>query len=109
MHTPQKAGTWCFTIILSCLSLKSDADLCDLTFLNDIESYFSCFLSSAGGLVDAGPEYQKALAEEITKLQRLYGGGDLSSFPDFKFPGVYIYLHLKLSVPILLLNKTSVT
>jgi len=50
---------------------------------------FSCFLSGAG-LVDAGPEYQKALADEIAKLQRLYGGGDLSSFPEFKFPGVLI-------------------
>ncbi len=58
--------------------------------------FFSCFLSGTGGLVDAGPEYQKALAEEITKLQRLYGGGDLSSFPEFQFPGVYIYLRLQL-------------
>lgn len=51
-------------------------------------NYFSCFLSAAGGLVDAGPEYHKALAEEIAKLQRLYGGGDLTSFPEFQFPGV---------------------
>ena len=42
---------------------------------------------ASGGLVDAGAEYQKALAEEMTKLQRLYGGGDLESFPDFKFHG----------------------
>lgn len=50
----------------------------------------SCFGSpyrAAGGLVDAGSEYEKALAEEIAKLQRLYGGGDLTSFPEFKFTG----------------------
>lgn len=41
----------------------------------------------AGGLVDAGTEYEKDLAEEITKLQRLYGGGDLTAFPEFKFTG----------------------
>lgn len=46
---------------------------------------FSC--RATGGLVDAGSEYEKALAGEIAKLQRLYGGGDLTSFPDFKFPG----------------------
>ncbi|XP_041067066.1 ATP synthase-coupling factor 6, mitochondrial [Carcharodon carcharias] len=38
-----------------------------------------------GGPVDAGPEYQKNMDEEIAKLQRLYGGGDLNKFPDFKF------------------------
>lgn len=49
-----------------------------------------CLSSSCrdvGGLVDAGSEYEKALAEEITKLQRLYGGGDLTAFPEFKFTG----------------------
>ncbi|KAM5181939.1 ATP synthase peripheral stalk subunit F6, mitochondrial [Mantella aurantiaca] len=35
--------------------------------------------------VDAGPEYQKELNEDISKLQRLYGGGDLEKFPEFRF------------------------
>lgn len=43
--------------------------------------------SSTGGLVDAGPEYHKNLVEETAKLQRLYGGGDITSFPEFTFPG----------------------
>ncbi|MGH0119358.1 UNVERIFIED_CONTAM: hypothetical protein FKN15_006089 [Acipenser sinensis] len=43
---------------------------------------------SAGGVVDAGPEYQRNVNDELTKLQRLYGGGDLTKFPDFKFVGV---------------------
>lgn len=42
---------------------------------------------TTGGLVDAGAEYEKALAEEVAKLQRLYGGGDLNSFPEFTFTG----------------------
>jgi len=42
---------------------------------------------AAGGVVEAGPAYQKNLTEEMTKLQRLYGGGDLTKFPEFKFPG----------------------
>lgn len=37
--------------------------------------------------MDAGSEYEKTLAEEVAKLQRLYGGGDLTSFPEFTFPG----------------------
>lgn len=44
-------------------------------------------LRAAGGMVDAGAEYQKALSEELVKLQRLYGGGDLTAFPEFKFTG----------------------
>ncbi|KAJ8004600.1 hypothetical protein DPEC_G00137970 [Dallia pectoralis] len=53
-------------------------------FLNSIREYSSKSKLS-GGLVDAGPAYEKNLAEELTKLQRLYGGGDLTAFPEFKF------------------------
>lgn len=45
------------------------------------------YCRATGGLVDAGSDYEKALAEEIAKLQRFYGGGDLTSFPEFKFAG----------------------
>ncbi|KAM7407954.1 hypothetical protein PAMA_003612 [Pampus argenteus] len=53
-------------------------------FLDSIREY-STRSQATGGIVDAGSEYQKALAEEIAKLQKLYGGGDLTSFPEFKF------------------------
>uniref|UniRef100_A0A4W5RMR9 ATP synthase peripheral stalk subunit F6, mitochondrial n=1 Tax=Hucho hucho TaxID=62062 RepID=A0A4W5RMR9_9TELE len=53
-------------------------------FLDSIREYSSKSVAS-GGLVDAGPAYEKNLAEELTKLQRLYGGGDLTAFPEFKF------------------------
>lgn len=38
--------------------------------------------------MDAGPSYQKNLSEEVSKLQRLYGGGDFTKFPDVKFTGM---------------------
>uniref|UniRef100_A0A674D7J5 ATP synthase peripheral stalk subunit F6, mitochondrial n=1 Tax=Salmo trutta TaxID=8032 RepID=A0A674D7J5_SALTR len=41
-------------------------------------------IRASGGLVD---KYEKALSEEMAKLQWLYGGGDLTEFPNFKFPG----------------------
>lgn len=44
---------------------------------------------ASGGIVEAGAAYQKNLSEEVTKLQRLYGGGDLAKFPNFKFSGQY--------------------
>ncbi|NXS96988.1 ATP5J factor, partial [Jacana jacana] len=39
----------------------------------------------AGGPVDAGPEFQKELTESLARLQRAYGEGDLTKFPEFKF------------------------
>ncbi|XP_054915528.1 ATP synthase-coupling factor 6, mitochondrial [Poeciliopsis prolifica] len=56
-------------------------------FLDKIQDY-STKSKTSGGIVDAGPEYQKNMTEEIAKLQRLYGGGDFSKFPDFKFTEV---------------------
>lgn len=37
--------------------------------------------------MDAGSEYHRDLADEVAKLQRLFGGGELTSFPEFKFTG----------------------
>ncbi|XP_048397374.1 ATP synthase-coupling factor 6, mitochondrial [Stegostoma tigrinum] len=53
-------------------------------FIDKIRDY-DAKSKKAGGPVDAGPEYQKNMEDEIAKLQRLYGGGDLTKFPDFKF------------------------
>ncbi|XP_043103631.1 ATP synthase-coupling factor 6, mitochondrial [Puntigrus tetrazona] len=62
-----------------------DLDPVQKMFLDKIREYNSKS-RAAGGVVDAGPSYQKNLSEELTKLQRLYGGGDLTNFPQFKFP-----------------------
>uniref|UniRef100_A0A8C2KLB3 ATP synthase peripheral stalk subunit F6, mitochondrial n=1 Tax=Cyprinus carpio TaxID=7962 RepID=A0A8C2KLB3_CYPCA len=63
-----------------------DLDPVQKLFLDKIREY-NTKSKAAGGVVEAGPAYQKNLTEEMTKLQRLYGGGDLSSFPQFRFPG----------------------
>ncbi|XP_062236507.1 ATP synthase-coupling factor 6, mitochondrial [Platichthys flesus] len=53
-------------------------------FLDKIRDY-NTKSKSSGGIVEAGPAYQKNLSEEVVKLQRLYGGGDLMKFPEVKF------------------------
>ncbi|XP_072369245.1 ATP synthase-coupling factor 6, mitochondrial [Scyliorhinus torazame] len=53
-------------------------------FIDKIRDY-DTKSQKTGGPVDAGPEYKKNVDEEIVKLQRVYGGGDLAKFPDFKF------------------------
>ncbi|KAJ4933242.1 hypothetical protein JOQ06_030075 [Pogonophryne albipinna] len=53
-------------------------------FLDSIREY-SSKSQATEGLVDAGSDYEKAWADEVSKLERLYGGGDLTFFPEFKF------------------------
>uniref|UniRef100_A0A8C2DVE5 ATP synthase peripheral stalk subunit F6, mitochondrial n=1 Tax=Cyprinus carpio TaxID=7962 RepID=A0A8C2DVE5_CYPCA len=73
------------------ISLTSAAQLDPVQklFLEKIREY-STKSQAYGGPVDAGPEYETAFSEELNKLQRLYGSGDLTEFPEFKFsePGV---------------------
>uniref|UniRef100_A0A8D3DHM5 ATP synthase peripheral stalk subunit F6, mitochondrial n=1 Tax=Scophthalmus maximus TaxID=52904 RepID=A0A8D3DHM5_SCOMX len=51
-------------------------------FLEKIREYNNL---RSGEPVEAEPDYERRLSEETAKLQRLYGGGDLSSFPQFTF------------------------
>ncbi|XP_061483874.1 ATP synthase-coupling factor 6, mitochondrial [Rhineura floridana] len=53
-------------------------------FLDKIRDY-KTKSQKTGGPVDVGPEYDKEMHEQITKLQRLYGSGDMTKFPEFKF------------------------
>ncbi|XP_020511865.1 ATP synthase-coupling factor 6, mitochondrial [Labrus bergylta] len=61
-----------------------DLDPIQKLFLDKIRDY-SNKSKSSGGIVEAGPAYQKNLSEEVVKLQRLYGGGDMTKFPEIKF------------------------
>lgn len=45
------------------------------------------FIRQAGGPIDAGPDFQKDMNESLARLQRAYGEGDLTKFPEFKFEG----------------------
>ncbi|KAK5890931.1 hypothetical protein CesoFtcFv8_014406 [Champsocephalus esox] len=63
---------------------KAQMDPIQKLFLDSIREY-SSKSQAAEGLVDAGSDYEKAWADEVSKLERLYGGGDLTSFPEFIF------------------------
>ncbi|KAL9866353.1 ATP synthase peripheral stalk subunit F6, mitochondrial isoform 2-T2 [Geothlypis trichas] len=53
-------------------------------FVDKIREY-NTKSKQAGGPVDAGPEFQKDMNESLARLQRAYGEGDLTKFPEFKF------------------------
>ncbi|XP_035847972.1 protein P200 isoform X4 [Sander lucioperca] len=64
--------------------IHTDLDPVQRLFLEMIREYKNMRRLN-GGLLEAEPDYEKCLSEETAKLQRLYGGGDLSSFPQFTF------------------------
>ncbi|KAK1876563.1 ATP synthase-coupling factor 6 mitochondrial [Dissostichus eleginoides] len=61
-----------------------DLDPIQKLFLDKIRSYKTKSRAS-GGVVDGDASYDKNVSDEIFKLQRLYGGGDLDKFPELKF------------------------
>ncbi|XP_039995716.1 fibrous sheath CABYR-binding protein isoform X2 [Xiphias gladius] len=63
---------------------RADLDPVQRLFLEKIREYNNIHRLS-GGPVEAEPDYGRRLAEETAKLRRLYGGGDLGSFPQFTF------------------------
>ncbi|KAG5261819.1 hypothetical protein AALO_G00288880 [Alosa alosa] len=69
-------------------SAEARLDPVQRLFLQKIREY-QTLSQSAEGVPEAGSddnEFQRRLAEEEAKLQRLYGGCDLTKFPDFNFP-----------------------
>eukprot|EP00064_Thunnus_orientalis_P011432 superscaffoldBa00001652_g11463 len=66
------------------LEIQKDLDPVQRLFLEKIREYNNMRRLS-GEPVEMEPDYEKSLSEETAKLQRLYGGGDLSSFPQFTF------------------------
>ncbi|CAO1425753.1 unnamed protein product [Diamesa hyperborea] len=67
-------------------ALQKVSDPIQQMFLDKIREYKS--KSSGGKLVDATPEIQRELAQELDKLAKQYGGGegtDMTKFPEFKF------------------------
>ncbi|XP_030298785.1 gelsolin-related protein of 125 kDa-like isoform X3 [Sparus aurata] len=68
------------------LGKEYDLDPVQRLFLEKIREYNN-IRGINGEPLEAEPDYEKHLSQETAKLQRLYGGGDLSSFPEFTFTG----------------------
>ncbi|XP_030298784.1 gelsolin-related protein of 125 kDa-like isoform X2 [Sparus aurata] len=66
------------------LGKEYDLDPVQRLFLEKIREYNN-IRGINGEPLEAEPDYEKHLSQETAKLQRLYGGGDLSSFPEFTF------------------------
>jgi len=74
--------------VLSVLYQKTPTDPVQKLFVDKIREYAQKAKSSGGKLVDASPQIQKELDEELVKIERNHGGGsgiDLKQFPSFKF------------------------
>ncbi|KAM6145013.1 LOW QUALITY PROTEIN: ATP synthase peripheral stalk subunit F6, mitochondrial [Phoenicopterus ruber ruber] len=78
IHLRRNIGLFC------CAFNSKELDPVQKLFLDKIREY-NTKTKQAGGPVDAGPEFQKDMNESLARLQRMYGEGDLTKFPEFKF------------------------
>ncbi|KAF7651079.1 hypothetical protein LDENG_00114250 [Lucifuga dentata] len=67
-----------------CTATQTDLDPVQRLFLEKIREYNN-ERRLCGASLEVEPDYERRLSEEVAKLQRLYGGGDLSTFPQFIF------------------------
>lgn len=71
-----------------CQKAQSSAvDPIQKLFIDKIHEYSQKSKSTGGKLVDASPETEKALKDEMEKIARMYGakGADFTKFPTFTF------------------------
>ncbi|KAK3885332.1 hypothetical protein Pcinc_010454 [Petrolisthes cinctipes] len=72
----------------SAILMKKAVDPIQQLFVDKIQEYSKKSKTAGGKLVDATPEIEKQLQQELDKVARHYGGGagvDMTKFPDFKF------------------------
>ncbi|XP_029963358.1 ATP synthase-coupling factor 6, mitochondrial-like [Salarias fasciatus] len=60
-------------------------DLVQSLFLQKIREYNQMYRLNSDQVLD-DPVLHRRFSEETIKLQQQFGGGDLTSFPDFHFP-----------------------
>ncbi|XP_048202336.1 ATP synthase-coupling factor 6, mitochondrial [Perognathus longimembris pacificus] len=69
---------------VTAVAFNKELDPIQKLFVDKIREYKAKRQSSQGP-VDTGAEYQQDLEREIFKLQQMYGKGDMTTFPTFKF------------------------
>ncbi|XP_059472172.1 ATP synthase-coupling factor 6, mitochondrial [Neocloeon triangulifer] len=80
-------------VVSRCLSvnvpaLAKAADPVQQLFIDKIREYAQKSKAAGGKFVDASPEIQKELANDLEKAAKQYGGGagvDMTKFPSFQF------------------------
>lgn len=69
---------------MTAVVFNKELDPIQKLFVDKIREY-KAKRQTSGGPVDTGPEYQQELDKELYKLKQMYGGGDMNTFPTFKF------------------------
>uniref|UniRef100_A0A8C0WCA2 ATP synthase peripheral stalk subunit F6, mitochondrial n=1 Tax=Castor canadensis TaxID=51338 RepID=A0A8C0WCA2_CASCN len=71
---------------VTAVAFNKELDPVQKLFVDKIREY-KLKRQTSGGPVDTGPEYQQELERELFKLKQMYGKGDMTTFPNFKFEG----------------------
>ncbi|XP_020035023.1 ATP synthase peripheral stalk subunit F6, mitochondrial [Castor canadensis] len=69
---------------VTAVAFNKELDPVQKLFVDKIREY-KLKRQTSGGPVDTGPEYQQELERELFKLKQMYGKGDMTTFPNFKF------------------------
>ncbi|XP_033096765.1 ATP synthase-coupling factor 6, mitochondrial-like [Anneissia japonica] len=64
---------------------ESNLDPIQKLYLEKVRAYAKKSKASSGAMVDPNPQILKEIEQETIKLNRLYGGGDMTQFPEFQF------------------------
>lgn len=73
---------------ISAVCYQKIADPIQKLFVDKVKEYTLKSKSSGGKLVDASPEIEKELKDDLSRIEKQYGGGkgvDLAKFPSFTF------------------------
>merc|ERR1712168_32500 len=73
---------------VAAVALQKVTDPIQALFLSKVQEYSKKSKAGGGNLVDSTPELEKALAQELGKVAKAYGGGDgvdMTKFPTFSF------------------------
>ncbi|XP_038065813.1 ATP synthase-coupling factor 6, mitochondrial-like [Patiria miniata] len=88
---PQAHNTLCLVlrrnIAMSTVVMANDKSMTPVQklYLDKIKEYAKKSKALGGKLVDPDPVIEKDLDTEASRLNKLYGGGDLTQFPTFEF------------------------
>eukprot|EP00118_Oscarella_pearsei_P025083 m.307470 g.307470 ORF g.307470 m.307470 type:complete len:86 (+) comp42322_c0_seq1:122-379(+) len=75
-----------FSLAAVLRAAEKDMDPVQRVFLLKLREYREKAKKAPGKLVEATPEVESYMIAEKEKLNRLYGGGNLTEFPKFEFP-----------------------
>nr|XP_054760107.1 ATP synthase-coupling factor 6, mitochondrial-like [Lytechinus pictus] len=76
------------SVVMAKTKAAAPADPVQKLFVDKIREYSNKKKSAGGKLVDSDAQTEKQMQTEIGKLNKMFGGGDMTQFPTFEFKDI---------------------